>query len=105
MKEGEFFEAIEDKQSDYWSKRAGGSGIEINWGQWKGKGRHVDSKWEYNPNDECPRCGEYKFRYYAYRSGKAVRSDRYLRGGHCSNCGYNEEVDSDPSKNVTQKKL
>ncbi|GAB7013528.1 hypothetical protein [Halolamina salina] len=92
MKEEDFLEAIEEKER----KDEGDSTVQ--WGQWKGKS--VLNWYRYSPLDECPRCGEYKLAHYTYHKG-SLMGNKYLRGKHCRNCEYTDEVDEDPTRKLT----
>jgi predicted nucleic-acid-binding Zn-ribbon protein len=100
MEKNEFVTTIENKDrktnSGEYKPTTLNASLEINFGQWQG--RKVENHYEYSPLDECPRCGEFNYAYFAFERVGTVRSDKILRGAHCRNCQYTDEVNGDPSK-------
>ena len=99
MKADSFVDAIENKE-----RNQNGGGIndefEVNYGDWEGETAY---KWfRYSPLDECPRCGEYKLGYYTFEQGGFL-GNKYLRGCHCRNCEYTDEVIKDPCKKLSPR--
>jgi hypothetical protein len=74
----------------------------ISYGQWENKS--LVTTYKYTPLDECPRCNAYDLEYYTLKAKSFqtyLKSFDYVRGRHCKNCKYTEEVDDDPSNQLT----
>lgn len=100
MRESDFLEAIEDKERKNEANPKAERDVKVEWGQWKGKS--VFKWYRYSPLDECPRCGEYKLAYYTFDAG-GLMGNKFLRGRHCRNCEYTDEVDEDPTRKLSGK--
>jgi hypothetical protein len=98
MDEEGFLEAIEEKERKNEANSKAERDIEVEWGQWSGKS--VFSWYRYSPLDECPRCSEYQSAYYTVDAG-GLMGNKYLRGRYCRNCEYTDEVDKDPTRNLS----
>lgn len=86
-----FLRAIKGKKRETRRK------VDVRYGQLANKTVHTS--YTYTPLDECPRCKTYNVEYYTHRHEYAAGTD-YVRGRHCENCEYTEEVDDDPSDSL-----